>query len=92
MTKQEIENILDKLHNTLMKKEHETYKGEIRVRIGRELLAGICAYNRNLVMNFRGRTEHKILLGHIIEIENANPMCLEVLTVESVPIYRESEV
>lgn len=91
MTVQEINNTLNKLHYTLMKREHETNYGEIRVRIGRELLRRLFENIINKPINYIDSTEAGTIFGHPLEIAYDNPMCLEILVVEKVTIYEESE-
>ena len=91
MTAQEINNTLNKLHYTLMKREHETYYGEIRVRIGRELLRRLFENIINQPINYIDCTEAGTIFGHPLEIAYDNPMCLEIHVVEKVPVYEESE-
>lgn len=92
MTVKEIENTLLNLRYAIEEKRHLVLDdNEIRLRIGRELLAWFNGYNSCLIMNYADSTQHKTIYGYPIEIEYEKTMCLEVHIVYSVPIYRESE-
>ena len=64
------------------------------MRIGKDIMQNILNYLDNYMVyrNFYITDSYLYIFGCPIEIEEYNPMCLEVLLVESVPIYRESEV
>ena len=92
MTAKEIDKTLNKLHYTIDYQRHVLGNDEkIRVRIGRALLAWINCYTSGLIWNYSNAIEEKTIWGFPLEVDNVNPMCCEVLIVESVPIYRESE-
>ena len=91
MTAQEINNTLNKLHYTLIEREHKTNYGEIRVRIGRELLTRLFGYIINQPIKYIDSTESGTIFGHPLEIAYDNPICLEIHVVEKVPVYEESE-
>lgn len=91
MTVKEISKTLDMLHNSIEYQRHVNGNDDkIRVRIGRELAAWINGYATHLIINHADDTVRKSIFGYPMEIDNENPMCLEVCVVESVPVYRES--
>ena len=87
MTKEEIKNTLYKLENDLWHISNLTSGyDEIRVRIGRRLATQI-------MRNFKGKIycyadEVNTIMGYPLEIEYENDMCLEILTVTKVPLYK----
>ena len=92
MTAKEIEKTLNMLHFIIREKRHSFLDDKkIRVRMGRELAAWINGYNRDLIMNIADSTIQKTIFGYPLEINLENPMGLEVLIVENVPIYKEEQ-
>ena len=93
MTEKEIAKTLELLKYNIDYQRYENGKDDkIRVRMGRELAAWINGYVANLIINHTDNTRSKTIFGYPLEIDNDKTMCLEVLIVENVPIYRESEV
>lgn len=88
MNNTEISKTLNMLRNIIDMKIYElgVDDDKIRVRIGREVMAWMNGYNRELI-ECAAITEYKTIFGYPIEIEYDNPMCLEVHIVEKVPIY-----
>ena len=92
MTTKEIEKTLGLLRYNIAYQRHVTGNyDKIRVRMGRELAAWIKGYVIGLIINNEDDTKSKTIFGCPLEIDNENPMCLEVLIVESIPIYREKQ-
>lgn len=92
MTGKEIEKTLDRL--LLVIEYHQHVDGNddrIRVRMGKELAERIKRHYIDWVIDNADYTGNETIFGYPLEIDDANPMCLEVLTVERVPVYRESE-
>ena len=92
MNDKEIATTLNRLNDIIELKKHELgiEHEQIRVRIGRELMAWIRGYIDNFI-SCTYKTQQTTIFGYPIEIEYENPMCLEVHIVESVPIYKECE-
>ena len=87
MKTEQIETILSCLQYTIAKQRSLTLNDDnIRVRMGRELAAWINGYNRSLLAFNYEPTEYKTIFGYPLEIDNANPMCLEVELVEKIYI------
>ena len=91
MKAQEITNTIGKLCETIQKERHLYGNYDLRVRIGRELLAWIAVYDSGAIINYDDHTKGKTIFGCPIEINLENTMCLEVHVVRFVPIYREFE-
>ena len=92
MTKQDIENTLDKIHYGIRLQElKKDDSDEIRVRIGRELIGWINGYDVNLIQGYTAITDYKTIWGYPVEIEHNNAMCIEVHIVKKLPIYKDNE-
>jgi hypothetical protein len=93
MTVKEIKYTLDYLRNTIAYQRYgKGNDGKIRVRMGIDLARWIKTYYSYYYIYKTGDPAINSIFGCPLEIDDANPMCLEVLIVERVPVYRESEV
>lgn len=90
MTKQDIENTLDKLYYQLKLQElKKDDRDEIRVRMGRRLATQIiCNLDSVIYCNV---DEINTIMGYPLELEYNNDMCIEIHIVKKLPIYKDNE-
>ena len=93
MTTHEIESTLNNLYYTLKKREYDAvvYGNEIRVRIGRKLLAWVRGYCETIILNINDDKQNKTIFGYQIEVDDRNPMKLEILVIEKVFVVEDEE-
>ena len=91
MTDKEVEMTLSMLKGAVYS-AREKGNSVDSIRMGLELCDAIVSYNADWVYNYKGSQTLKKIMGIPVEYDYKNPYALHLVTLTSVPVFRESEV